>query len=323
MVKRLIKEMSVLVKFIAKRLLQLVIVLLVASVLIFTMVRLSDTDPVAVILGGKQTSPETMAAMRARFHLDKPLAQQYFIWIGGMLHGDFGLSFKYQTQVSGLLAGRIVVTLGLVALGSVLALVVAIPLGILCAHYKHTLVDRIGSIFALILAGCPAFLTSILMILVITKVNPAYPFTGSWSTPLEFLERMLLPAVALAFCMVALAMRVTRSSMIEQQSAPYTMTAVAKGASDARVIFRHNLKNAVIPVIAVVSIQIGGMVVGAVLVENVFSLAGLGTLLVDSIKASDYAVVEDITMLLIVMFMVISTAVDIIYALIDPRIRVQ
>ncbi len=309
------------VKFMWKRLFQFFIVLLATSILIFVMVRLSDTDPIAVILGGKQTSPETIQALRVKFHLDKNVVEQYFLWMTGMFRGDFGLSFKYQSEVSALIASRIPVTLGLVVLGSVLALLLAIPLGVLCAVKKHTWVDRVASIFSLILAGCPPFLTSIIMVLIISKVNPAYPFVGSYSSVPEFFERIALPSVALAFVMIALAARVTRSSMIEQRGAQYTQTALAKGVPENRILWKHNLKNAIIPVIAVVSIQIGGMVVGAVLVENVFSLAGLGTLLVDSIKSSDYNIVQAITMLLVFMFLVISMLVDFLYALIDPRIR--
>ena len=309
------------VKFVLKRLLQFIIVLFAASVLIFVMVRMSDTDPVAVILGGKQTSPEIIASIRAKFHLDQNVVQQYLIWIAGMFNGDFGLSFKYQSPVLDLIAARIPVTLGLVLLGSAMALVVAIPLGVLCAVKKHTWMDRLFSVFTLVLAGCPPFLTSIIMVLIISKVNPAYPFVGSYANTAEFFERIALPSVALAFVMIALACRVTRSSMIEQMGAPYTQTAMAKGVPTGQIVWKHNLKNAIIPVIAVVSIQIGGMVVGAVLVENVFSLAGLGTFLIDSIKASDYNVVQAITMLLIFMFLVISLLVDILYAMIDPRIR--
>lgn len=308
-------------KFIAKRLLQTIIVLIISSILIFAFVRMSPTDPVSVILGGKETSQETLNVVRASFNLDKPVAEQYFIWILGMLHGQMGLSFKYQTDVSGLLAGRLSITLGLVCMASIIALLIAIPLGILCAMKKHSIFDKTATIFILIINGCPAFLTSILLVLIISKVDPTYPFVGTYSSTAEYFQRLLLPSVALSFTMSALAMRVIRSSMIEQMSNPYTLTAIAKGMSRGQVVLHHNLKNAVIPVISVVSIQIGSMVVGAVLVENVFSLGGLGTLLVDSIKTSDYAVVQTITMLLIFMFLIISTLADILYAVLDPRIR--
>lgn len=308
-------------KFAAKRLAQMLIVLIASSILIFALVRMSPTDPVSVILGGKETSQETLKAVQASFHLDKPVAEQYFLWIFGIFHGEMGLSFKYQTDVSDLLAGRFAITLGLVFMASILALLIAIPVGILCAMKKHSIFDKITTIFILVINGCPAFLTGILLVLIISKVNPAYPFVGTYNSAAEYFQRLFLPSVALSFTMIALAMRVMRSNMIEQMSRPYTMTAIAKGMSQGQVVLHHNLKNALIPVISVVSIQIGSMVVGAVLVENVFSLGGVGTLLVDSIKISDYAVVQTITLLLIFMFLVISTLADILYALLDPRIR--
>lgn len=308
-------------KFAAKRLAQMLIVLLASSILIFALVRMSPTDPVSVILGGKETSQETLKVVQASFHLDKPVVEQYFIWIFGIFHGEMGLSFKYQTDVSDLLAGRFAITLGLVFMASILALLIAIPVGILCAMKKHSVFDKITTIFILVINGCPAFLTGILLVLIISKVNPAYPFVGTYNSTAEYFQRLFLPSVALSFTMIALAMRVMRSNMIEQMSRPYTMTAIAKGMSRGQVVLHHNLKNALIPVISVVSIQIGSMVVGAVLVENVFSLGGLGTLLVDSIKTSDYAVVQTITLLLIFMFLVISTLADILYAVLAPRIR--
>ncbi len=180
-------------KFILKRVLQLLIVFFVTSILIFVMVRISDTDPVAVILGGKQTSPETVAAIREKFHLDKNVVEQYVLWITGMFRGDFGLSFKYQSAVSSLIVTRIPVTLGLVLIGSAIALLAAIPLGVLCSVKKHTWIDRSISVFSLILAGSPPFLTSIIMVLIISKINPAYPFIGSYSSVPEFLSESLCP----------------------------------------------------------------------------------------------------------------------------------
>ncbi|MEG2038776.1 MAG: ABC transporter permease [Oscillospiraceae bacterium] len=308
-------------KFIFKRLLQLIVVLFVVSVIIFVMVRLSATDPVAVILGGKQTSPEVIANVRAKFKLDLPPLEQYFSWVSGMLRGDFGIGYKYQQPVAELIATRLPVTLGLVALGSFMAIIMAIPLGIICALKRNTIVDRTISITSLVLVSCPPFLTSIIMILVVTNFWPTFPITGSYATFGQYLQRICLPAIALAFSMIALSARVTRTSMIEQLQAKYTETGIAKGMPHKTVVYRHALKNAIIPVITVASIQIGSMIVGAVLVENVFSLAGLGALLVDSIKASDYPLVQGITMLMVVIFLIISTVVDMLYAAIDPRIR--
>jgi len=308
-------------KYIAKRLLQFIIVLLVSSVLIFALVRLSKTDPVAVILGGKQTSAETIANVRAKFNLDKPLVQQYFIWIGGMFKGNFGLSFAYQSDAGPLIAARLPITLGLVVMSSLIALILAIPLGILSAVKKNSLVDRGISVITLILVGCPAFLTSIVMILIISRVAPSYSFIGNYTDFASYLSRLSLPAVALSFVMIALASRITRASMIEQLDMPYAQTCRANGLTAKSIVWRHALKNSAIPVISVVSVQVGSMIVGAVLVEKVFSLAGVGTMLIDAITSSDYAITQDITLILIFVFLVISLIADILYAVIDPRVR--
>ncbi|MGN1109283.1 MAG: ABC transporter permease, partial [Oscillospiraceae bacterium] len=195
-------------KFILKRIGQLILSLFIASILVFIFVRLSDTDPVAVILGGKQTSQETIQAIKEKFNLDKPLFQQYLLWIDGLFHGDLGLSFKYQTSINELIGPRILTTLGLVSASSVIALVIAIPLGIFCAVKKHTLWDRAGSIFSLILAGCPSFFVSILLILLISAVAPTYPFTGTYANFAEYCQRLFVPSLALACTMIALASRV-------------------------------------------------------------------------------------------------------------------
>lgn len=310
-------------KMIGKRLLQTVVVLIVSSIIIFVMVRLSGVDPVSVILGGKETSEETRMRVISSFGLDKSYVEQYLNWVGGFFKGKLGMSFKYQTDVSNLLAGRAITTLGLVFMSSIIALVIAIPLGVFCGVKKDTAIDKVFNIFILILNGCPAFFTSILLVIIISAAAPNYPLIGSYNSVGEYFVRLSVPSIALAFTMLALAMRVVRSNIIEQMNSPYTMTAVAKGCSTVHLVLHHNLKNAIIPVISVVSIQIGSMVAGAVLVENVFSLNGLGTLLVSSIQNSDYAVTQSITMLLIILFLVISTIADILYAIIDPRIRVE
>jgi len=308
-------------KFLFKRLVQFIVVLFVASVIIFAMVRLSDVDPISVILGGKQTSAETIQNLRVKFNLDKPVLQQYFSWVSGMIRGDFGIGYKYQQPVAQLMAARLPITFGLVFMGSLIALVLAIPMGIISALKKNTPLDTSFSVLSLILVSCPSFLTSIIIIMILGKVAPSFPITGNYSTLGEYVQRLSLPSLALAFSMIALAARVTRSGMIEQLQANYVQTATAKGLSLTNIVISHALKNAIIPLIAVISIQIGNMIVGAVLVENVFSLAGLGSLLVASIKSSDYAVIQGITMLLVFVFLLISTLVDILYAVIDPRIR--
>lgn len=310
-------------RYIAKRLGQFVLIMFIASILVFIMVRLSKSDPLAAILGGKQATPETVQALKIKFGLDRSYAEQYISWISGIFRGNLGMSFKYQSEINGLFASRLPITLGLVVFSSVIALVIAVPMGVLAAVKKNTLTDRLISTVSVFMAGCPPFLVAIIFIIILSRYFPSYPFTGSYSDLRGYLVRLAVPSVALAFTMIALACRITRSSMIEQMNAQYTQTGVAKGLSLSQLVWRHNFRNAVIPVLSVVSIQVGGLIVGAVLVENVFSLAGLGTLLIDSIKAGDYAVVQDITLFMVLIFMVISLIVDLLYAAIDPRIRLD
>jgi peptide/nickel transport system permease protein len=310
-------------KYFGKRILQFIVILIIASILVFVMVRLNSTDPLASIIGGKQTSAETIAQLRAKFGLDKSYVAQYFSWIGGIFQGNLGMSFKYQQEVGGLISARLPVTLGLVVFSSVIAMIIAIPLGIVSAVKKGSAIDHAASIFSLVVAGCPPFLMAIIFIVFLSRFAPSYPFTGSFTNLREYLIRMAAPSIALSFTMIALACRIMRSSMVEQMNAQYTQTAISKGVSTGRLVWKHNFRNAIIPVLSVVSIQIGSVIVGSVLVENVFSLSGLGTLLIDSIKANDYAVIQDITMLLVFIFMLISLIVDILYAVIDPRIRLK
>ena len=308
--------------YIGKKLAQFVAVLLVVSVLIFVMVRLSNIDPVSVILGGKKTSPETIAALRSKFNLDKPVVQQYFIWLGGMLRGDFGIDFKYQQPVWDLIAARLPVTLWLVSISTVLALVICIPLGVIGGVRQGTWADRASSLFSLVAAACPSFFLGVAMIAVVSRVSPGTRFTGNYHTFGEMMGRMWMPAICLALGMVALGARIIRTGMMEQMQSGYVQTARAKGLAPGRIVLRHAFQNAVIPFLTVMSIQVGSMLVGAVMVENVFSLAGVGGLLISAIQSSNYPVVQAITMILVFLFLLITTLVDILYAVIDPRIRV-
>ena len=308
-------------KFIGKKLLQYVIVLFCASLIIFGMVRLNKTDPVSVIVGGKQTTKETVESIRKDFNLDKSLPEQYGIWISGIFHGDFGTSFQYRQSVSELMARRFPVTAGIVLLSTLIAIIIAIPTGILTAVKQNTPIDTFLSIFQLILVASPPFLTSILMIVCVSALAPGYAFTGSFNSFGEFLSRISLPSIALAFSMIALTSRVMKTSMVEQLQTNYKMVATAKGISDQKIIWVHCLKNALIPVITILGTQIGILMVGSVLVEEVFSLAGLGSILIDGVKAADYPVVQGITILMVFIFLTISTVLDILYMVIDPRIR--
>lgn len=307
--------------FIGGRLLQFVLVLFAASVLIFAMCHISQIDPVAVILGGKQTSAETIAALREKFHLNESLPQQYITWMTGMLRGDFGLDFKYQQPVWSLIAGRLPVTLSLTLFSSVLAMIIAIPLGVFSGVKSNTAMDRVASLFSLITMACPPFFISVIAIYIVSNVAPGVSFTGTFHTIGQMIDRLWLPCLCLAVGMIALAQRIVRSSMIDEMKSPHIQMAQAKGLPQKTVIWKHAFKNALVPLITVCGIQIGSMLVGSVLVESVFSLAGLGGLLVSAVQTSNYPVTQAITMLMVFVFLLISTLTDILYAVIDPRIR--
>lgn len=307
--------------FIVGRVLQFVLILLAASVLIFAMSHISQIDPVAVILGGKQTSAETIAALREKFNLNNSLPQQYINWITGMLRGDFGLDFKYQQPVWDLIVGRLPVTLSLTLFSSVIAMIIAIPLGVYSGVKSNTGLDRGASLFSLLTMACPPFFISVLAIYIVSNVAPGISFTGTFNTIGQMIDRLWLPCLCLALGMIALAQRIIRSSMIDEMKSPHIQMAQAKGLPEKTVIWKHAFKNALVPLITVCGIQIGSMLVGSVLVESVFSLAGLGGLLVSAVQTSNYPVTQAITMLMVFIFLLISTVTDILYAVIDPRIR--
>lgn len=310
-------------KIIFKKILQYVIVLFIASVIIFTMVRLNPTDPVAVIVGGKQTTAENIASIQRDFGLDKSYFEQYISWISGVFHGDFGTSFQYRQSVTDLISKRLPVTVGIVILASAISILISIPTGVLTGIKENSLTDTAISITELVLVASPPFLTSILMIIALTKFAPGVAFTGSYNGFNEYLMRIIYPAVALSFSMIALTARVVKTSMAEQLQSNYKMVAIAKGLSTRQVIWKHCFKNALIPVITILGAQIGILLVGSVLVENVFSLAGLGAILIDGVQSADYPVVQGVTILMVFIFLTISTILDILYAVIDPRIRIQ
>lgn len=305
-------------KFLLKRVLQMIPVLFAVSVLIFAMVRITPTDPVASMTKGKNVSDETKQQLRERYDLDKSPVEQYVIWITDALRLDLGESYQQKQSVNLLIKERMSVTLSLVAISGLIAVLIAVPIGVISAVKMNTVLDKFLSILSLIFVASPVFLTAIIFMLIFSLSLNLFPSigTGTW-------RHMVLPSVALALNMVALTSRITRTTMIEQLNSDYIRTATAKGIPHNRVIITHALKNALIPIITVTSVQIGTMLVGAVLVEVVFAMGGLGDLLLTGIKTSDYPVVQGVTLLLVFIFMCINLLVDVFYAVLDPRIRLK
>ncbi|NLT39486.1 MAG: ABC transporter permease [Clostridiales bacterium] len=306
-------------KFILKRIEQMVLVLVVVSVLIFAMVRITPSDPVASMTKGRNVSEETKNELRIHYHLDKNPVEQYLIWITGAVQGDFGESYRYKQGVSDLIGQRIGVTLKLVVMSGILSLLIALPAGILSAIKMNTWLDKLLSVLTLIFVASPVFLTALVLMLVFALRLGWFPsiFQGNG------IKQMILPAIALAMNMVALTSRITRAGMIEQLNSDYIRTATSNGLPRRRVVLVYAFKNALIPVITVTSVQLGTMLVGAVLVESIFAMGGLGDLLITGIKTADYPVVQSVTLLLVFVFLCINLLVDVFYAVIDPRIRMR
>lgn len=295
--------------------------MLVVSAAIFFLIRLTPADPIGSITGGRHISGETRAALEAQYHLDRSVPEQYLIWIGNALKGDLGDSFRHRQPVVSLLAARFPATIQLVLMSSLFAAILAIPAGIVSAVKKDSPLDRVVSGLMVFCVSSPVFLNAIVLMLIFALHLRWFPAFGAGRGFVENLYRLALPAFALSLNMVALMGRIVRDRMIGELKSGYALALTAKGTPFRRIVMIHCLKNTLVPVITVAGIQIGAMVAGAVLVENVFALGGIGALLVEGIQASDYPVVQSIMFFLVLLFLLINLAVDIVYVIIDPRIR--
>ena len=314
-------KVNYVVQYVLKRLLFLIPILLVVSVLVFFLIRLTPADPIGSITSGRRISDETRASLTAQYHLDKSLPQQYFIWISGVVRGNLGDSFRHRQPVAGLLAARLPTTIQLVLMSAVFAILLAIPAGIASAVKRNTIVDRVISAFMVFCVSSPVFLNAILLMLIFVFKLRWFPAFGTGSNFTENFYYLCLPAFALSLNMVALIGRIVRDRMIGEFKSNYALALTAKGTPSRRITMIHCLKNTLIPVITVAGVQIGAMVIGAVLVENVFALGGIGALLVEGIQASDYPVVQSIMLFLVALFLILNLIVDFVYFIIDPRIR--
>lgn len=308
-------------KYIAKKLINFIIVLLVATVCIFAMVKLTGMNPVLATLQGGQLSEEALAERMAKYGLDQPVVLQYLYWLKNILTGNLGESVKYNVTVVKLLKDRWSITALLAVFSFLISQTAGILLGILSAVKKNTAVDTAISVLTVVVFAVPVFFMGMLIILMLSKYFPGVAYTGSLKTVSDYVERLTPPVLIMAFHQIALITRVTRSSMIDQLNCEYVLALRAKGISEGKIIFKHALKNGIIPVITISAIQLGALIVGTVLVENVFSLNGLGKLLTEAVTTGDTAVIQGVSLIVITVFQAANLAVDLLYALIDPRIR--
>ncbi|WP_134726441.1 ABC transporter permease [Paracoccus luteus] len=305
-----------------RRLISLVVSLLVASAVIFAVVDLVPGDPASFMLGtGAQ--PDTVAALRAQMGLDLPWPVRYARWLGGVVTGDLGTSLAYKTPVAGMIADRVQVSLPLAVLALGLAIAVAFPAGMFAASRR----GRAGDVAVMggtqLGIALPNFWFAMLLVLVFAvrlRWLPAGGFPG-WGHPLAALKSLILPAVALALPQAAILARVLRSALIETLGQDYIRSARAKGLSRGQALRRHALRNALIPVLTILGMQFSFLLAGAIIIENVFYLPGLGRLIFQAISQRDLVVVQSAVLVLVAAVIVVTFLVDLAYAAVDPRLR--
>ncbi len=309
---------------VARRLGILVVSLLASSVLVFAFMAVLPGDPARVALG-VNASDEAVAAMRTQFGLDRPLVAQYLDWMHGLLTFDLGTSYVSRAPIGPQVADRLQVTLWLVLTATVIAVVLAVPLGVFAAVRHRRPSGLVISALSQVGVAVPAFLAGILLITVFAVQLgwlPANGWTPPVVDPVMFLKQLVLPAVSLGIVQAAVLTRYVRSSVLDVQREDFLRTARAKGLSPMAAMRRHGLRNAAIPVVTVLALQLATLLVGAVVVERVFVIPGLGSLLLDAVGQRDLRIVQDVVMLLVVAVLVVNVVVELLYVLIDPRLRV-
>lgn len=313
--------------YITRRLLQMIPVLLLISIISFALLYLLPGDPALLILGDQQASNhEAYEAIRKELGLDKPVPLQYLDWLGETLRGNLGTSTRDRQPVAEGIRDRVPVTLELATLALCLALVIAIPAGIISAVRPNSWWDRAFSVASLTGVAIPHFWLGILLIYglaIFAKLFPPSGFVRFRENPAQNLAHLILPAITLGLGISAVIMRQTRSSLLEVMHQEYVVTARAKGLTTRLVILRHALKNALIPVITVIGLQVGLLFGGAVITETIFSIPGLGRWAVDSILQRDFPVVQAVCLITAMGVLLTNFLTDFVYAFIDPRIRRQ
>lgn len=307
---------------IVKKLLTAIPVLLVVSVVLFVLLNALPGDA-ADALAAADASPEEIAALREELGLNDPAVVRYFKWIGGVIKGDFGKSLISGKPVTDAILQRFPITLELTLLAMFVAILIALPMGIASATHRNSFVDYICTVFAMIGQAVPHFWLGMLLVLFCSVYNswlPASGYVPMAQSLSDNLIRMIMPAFAIGFSFAASVMRQTRSAVLDVLDQDYISTAKAKGLPGRIIVWKHALKNALIPVVTVMGMQTGRLFGGAIVVETVFTLPGLGTKIVESIFSRDYQVTLGFVMTVAIIIILINTIVDILYVVIDPRI---
>ncbi|SEM08823.1 peptide/nickel transport system permease protein [Butyrivibrio sp. ob235] len=312
-------------RYVLKKVLSMVLTLFVVSLCVFFAFSLIPGDPVTRMFGTEAT-PELIAQYRAKMGLNDPLLVRYFRWFIAFLQGDMGTSYDYKIPVAGMLAEKIPITLTLAIMSFVIMVIISIPLGIYTAKYENGIIDHVISVINQIIMAVPPFFSGILLTFffgVILKIFTPGGFASYTKDVQGFLKYLILPAFAIALPKAAMATKLLRGSVIDEAGKDYTRTAYSRGNTTNGVLYRHVLKNAMIPVVTFMGMALADMVAGSIVIEQVFGIPGISRILLSSINNRDYPVVEAIIMGIAIMVLVINLLVDIIYRIINPRIEVE
>jgi peptide/nickel transport system permease protein len=300
------------------------LVLFVSSIVVFAGVRALPGSP-ALALAGEDHSPKAIAAVTKKYGLDKPVPVQYLTWLGHVARGDFGTSAKTGLSVGSTILDRLPVTLELAFLSLLVAIVIGLSLGVVAAVRRGSLADYLGSTAALVGLSVPHFWLGLMLILIFAiglGVLPASGFVAFVADPIDNLRHMLLPAIVLGTGFAAVIFRQTRAAMLESLSTDYVRTARAKGLGQREVVGSHALRNSLLTVVTIIGLQLGLLISGAVVTEQVFVLPGFGKLTLDAVFTRDYPVIEGVVLLTTVGYVLVNLAVDLLYSVLNPRIRV-
>jgi peptide/nickel transport system permease protein/oligopeptide transport system permease protein len=303
------------ITYILRRLLVSIPLLIVVTVAVFLLMQFTPGDP-AVLMLGQDATPQAIEALHIEFGLDRPLPEQYLIFLAGLLHGDLGRSFVTHLPVAGEIARTWPATLQLAVAAMAIALVLGLPLGVFTAVKRGGFFDQVTRVIVLVSVSMPIFWSGLLLIYLFAVQLHWLPTSGAGT-----LAHLVLPSVSLSTFSLAVIVRLTRSSMIDVLGEDYVRTARAKGLRDLVVVVRHGLKNALIPVVTIAGLQFGQLLAGAVLTETVFNWPGLGRLTVTAVFARDYPTIRGAILVIAVTFILVNLLVDLIYVFLDPRLR--
>ena len=308
-----------------RRLAGTALMLLVTSLVIFLLIEAAPGDPAEIMLG-TSAQADTLAALRDQLGLDRPLMVRYLAWLGGVVTGDMGQSYTYGVPVAGLIAERMLVTLPLTLMATLLAVGVSVPLGVMAAARQGRAGDGLATVFAQMGIAVPNFWIGLLLILVFALKLSWFPvggFPGWGDAGWGAISALILPAVALAIPQAAVLTRVTRAAVLDVAAEDFIRTARAKGLSRRRALWRHTVPNALLPVVTMLGLQIPFLISGAVLVENVFSLPGIGTLAYQALSQRDLIVVQNVVLLFAAIVLAVNAGTDALYARLDPRLKAR